>query len=495
MKGRTMTHAATSAATTTQCPCHSDTTPEPMRLVRVTPNSDTLMSGSRLAGKSRISVPSAHASAASRLRPAERSTWFSQTGHNATLPLGTGGSSCTVPQCEHAMVIVFRPTMDAGPRPSTSVGVTVSATGRSNRSAAVTPIDRAEALVAEERVGDGGRSYDLLRVGLIDVATVAAGLRVTDGDGVQIEDSDGQGHIHRVQGLASGAFTRSQLADVVAARGGVQSGAIAQDQSQRQHGFGRDAIVVVAQPFAVDSRSGHAGAANHAAACVTDAREGGPLQCDAMRQPPLSGRTDSRCGVGNPEDVGSDVVVDPVKPPHAAIAVARLVAVAHEQAAAEDRLESIHVVSGELEIEIVERAVIAVVRLAGQTVGHGERRAAVGALIILLRRWRARVGVDIDVAVIAASEGAGQVHTGEHRRVVAAEHRRESLPIDQAVEARSGGDHRRSQLAPEPRSRAGAALQQQAGDPKQRLTQEVAADAAGDLVVEGGRGVLTRLLP
>src|SRR6185437_14479025 len=110
----------------------------------------------------------------------------------------------------------------------------VSAAGRSNRSAAVTPIDRAEALVAEERVGDGGRSYDLLRVGLIDVAAVAAGLRVTDGDGVQIEHSDGQGHIHRVQGLASGAFTRSQLADVVAARGGVQSGAIAEDQSQRQ---------------------------------------------------------------------------------------------------------------------------------------------------------------------------------------------------------------------------------------------------------------------
>src|SRR6185437_15980077 len=43
---------------------------------------------------------------------------------------------------------------------STSVVLTVSAAGRSNRSAAVTPIDRTETRVAKKRVGEGGGSYD-----------------------------------------------------------------------------------------------------------------------------------------------------------------------------------------------------------------------------------------------------------------------------------------------------------------------------------------------
>src|SRR6185437_16457436 len=82
-----------------------------------------------------------------------------------------------------------------------------------------------------------------------------------------------------------------------------------------------------------------------------------------------------------------------------------------------------------------------------------------------------------------------------HSRVVAAEYRRETLAIDQAVEARTRGDHGRAQLAPEPGRGTGAAFQQQAGDAEQGLAQKVAADPAGHLVVEGGRGVLARFLP
>src|SRR5262249_3011439 len=50
---------------------------------------------------------------------------------------------------------------------------------------------------------------------------------------------------------------------------------------------------------------------------------------------------------------------------------------------------------------------------------------------------------------------------------------------------------------PRPPARPGARArsEQQAGHPKQGFAQKVAADAGGDLIVAGGGGVLSRLLP
>src|SRR5690349_21698100 len=77
---------------------------------------------------------------------------------------------------------------------------------------------------------------------------------------------------------------------------------------------------------------------------------------------------------------------------------------------------------------------------------------------------------------------------------MAAEYTVKAIAVEQPVEAGGWRQGCRAELTPETRA-AAAAFQQQAGDTEQRFAEQAAAKAARDLVVDGRRGLLARVLP
>ena len=76
----------------------------------------------------------------------------------------------------------------------------------------------------------------------------------------------------------------------------------------------------------------------------------------------------------------------------------------------------------------------------------------------------------------------------EGGRIMARKHGLEPVSKGKAVDPRGWREHRRAQFAPEPGFVA-IALEHQAGHPEERLPEEAPANAAGDLVIDGGRVV------
>ncbi len=138
---------------------------------------------------------------------------------------------------------------------------------------------------------------------------------------------------------------------------------------------------------------------------------------------------------------------------------------------------------GELEVEVVERALVLVAGLAGKPVGDRVVRGALLALHVLA-----------DVVVHVVGERGPESRADEDLRVAAREDRVEPVAEDEPVEAGGRREDRGAQLAPEARPLP-AAFQQQARHPERGLADEGAADRGVDVVIEGGRRGLPGRLP
>ena len=113
-------------------------------------------------------------------------------------------------------------------------------------------------------------------------------------------------------------------------------------------------------------------AVDRASRAVADAAEGRALEGHCARKPPLAGGTEVEGRVRNAEDLRRDVVVGPVEAPHPAIGVACFVRRSDKEAPGDDVLEGVGGGGGELEIEVIERACVAIAGLPGQPVGQLE---------------------------------------------------------------------------------------------------------------------------
>ena len=183
------------------------------------------------------------------------------------------------------------------------------------------------------------------------------------------------------------------------------------------------------------------------------------------------------------KDLRREVVVAAEEAPHAAVVVAALVALAHQQPAHGRVLDRVaHRVrvghGGELEVEVVERPRVAIPRLARQAVGD----RVVEAALLPLHVVRQPLVGDF------AGDGGADAQAHEDLRIATREHRLEALAEHQAVEPRGRRDQRRRHLAPEPRAVA-AALEHEAGHPEGRLADEAAAERVAQRlpVLEPGR--------
>src|ERR1019366_5847644 len=134
---------------------------------------------------------------------------------------------------------------------------------------------------------------------------------------------------------------------------------------------------------------------DHPAAAVAGAYEPRALQCHRPRYPPLSRGAEGRAGVRNAKDLRGDVTVDPIQAPDAAAVGAEFVVRADEQTTAEDAVERIGVGCDELEVEVVERPRVFVIRLAGKAIAHRETGTCFAAISGLIGGSRSQIGVDI----------------------------------------------------------------------------------------------------
>src|SRR5215475_10305745 len=171
-------------------------------------------------------------------------------------------------------------------------------------------------------------------------------------------------HSHRerkvesVDGFAARAFGGTKPADVVKAGGGIESSAVAPDQSRGQHCFGRSAVVVAALALAGRAGCSHAGAVYHATGGITNSGQRLALKHQGMRQKRLRGCANPPRCARYPEDRRCHVVIEPVDTPNAPIAGPDVITVAKQRSAAEEGLHPVGVVQGELEIEVIEWTVI-----------------------------------------------------------------------------------------------------------------------------------------
>src|SRR3569623_1446322 len=322
------------------------------------------------------------------------------------------------------------------------------------------PIHGAEAGLAEQRITDADDADALVRVGQAGIVAVALRFGIAEHDAVQVVDAHGQGHLGPHDVFRAGTFGSGDVADVVIAHGGIERDAVAEDQTQCHQLLRRDAIVIIALAVAGRACLCDAGTVNDATAAVTDAEQRRALQRHPARQPPLRGGAERGRRGGDAEDLRRGVVVCAVQAPYAAVIVARAVWGAVQQAAAEHAFEAVAARRDGFEVEVIERARVAVTRLAGEAVAHGVVRGYLAAIEGLPGDGRARIRVHAHVRTEVSAEAGAEIEAREYRRVVTAEDTVKTAAMGGAIEAGGGRDRRRAHFGPQPRTAAAAALQQ-----------------------------------
>jgi len=116
------------------------------------------------------------------------------------------------------------------------------------------------------------------------VTSITARPRIAQREPMQVVHTQCQSDVLSIDGFAARAFRGAQLTDVVVASRRIECGAIAQDPTQCEYRFGRDAVVIVAPALAHRPRLGHTGAMNHAAGRIADPGQRRALQRHVMRK-------------------------------------------------------------------------------------------------------------------------------------------------------------------------------------------------------------------
>ena len=290
-------------------------------------------------------------------------------------------------------------------------------------------------------------------------------------EGVTAENANRESRVQAVNDLPSPRFGAAEPGDIIRAVGQVKHNSVAQDKTKAEEPLRGDAVVVVALAYLGDI----------AGRGIADAAEGRPLERYRSREPPLKGSPERDGGAGNAEDVRRDVVIAAVEAPYSAIGVARLVVLSEEEAADHEVFDRVigGADAGQFEMEVVERPRIAVAGLPGKPIGHGVVRGQLvpvdGARAALVVQGRIQTGAEPQAP--------------EDGRIMARKHGFEAVTEGQAIETRGWRNRRGAQFAPEP-GFAAIALEHQAGHPEQHFAEEGPGNAAGDLVIGGGRGVL-----
>src|SRR5450756_1373487 len=127
-------------------------------------------------------------------------------------------------------------------------------------------------------------------------------------------------------------------------------------------------------------------------------------------------------------------------------------------------------------MEVVERTRVVIAGLSGEPVGHGK---VCGRLVPV-------DGVRAALVAQVRSQTCAETQAPEGGRILARKHGLEPVSKGKTVDPRGWRDHRCTQLAPEPGFFA-IALEHQVGHSEERLPKEAPANAAGNLVIDGGR--------
>src|SRR5215831_15972088 len=187
--------------------------------------------------------------------------------------------------------------------------------------------------------------------------------------------------IDSVDRFAACAFGGAKPANVVNAGGGIESSAVAPDQSRGKQCLRCNAVVVAALPLALRAGCSDAGAMYDTAGCVTSAGQRRTLKHQTVRQKRLRGCANRPACTRYSEDRRRHVVVESVDTPNAPIAGPDVVAFAKEQPAAEQRLHPVGAVQCELKIEVIKWTVIGILGLAREPVADRKARAACTASV------------------------------------------------------------------------------------------------------------------
>src|SRR5262245_13100719 len=165
--------------------------------------------------------------------------------------------------------------------------------------------------------------------------------------------SDGEGKIDSVDRFAACAFGGTESADVVNAGCGIESSAVAPNQSRGKQCFRCNAVVVVALPLAQRAGCSNPGTMYDATGCITNTGQRRTLKHQTVRQKRLRGCAKRPGCARYPENRRCHVVVKPVDTPNAPIAGPDFTVFAKEQPAAEQRLHPVGALQCELKIEVI----------------------------------------------------------------------------------------------------------------------------------------------